>query len=406
MKVSGGGMGWGEREREEKKPRKWRKGLEMKVGGGPGGVVVGGVGWGVERPSNKGIKHTAHLGSPQTQRVISNNDAATMQQSFPMNGGDGPHSYRNNSHFQRQDINVSRTMIEEAIAKKLDVKCFSSNPFRLADLGCSVGPNTFIAMQHIVEAVERKYLAQGLKSEMPEFQVFFNDHVGNDFNTLFASLPTERRYFACGVPGSFHGRLFPESSIHFMFSSHALHWLSKVPEELLDKNSLHGTGEGFTTQVAQKKAKELVVGGMIVFLILALPNGIPASQNPYGIMFDLLGSSLMDMAKEGLISEAQVDSFNLPIHLASPEQMTELVERNECLTIERMELVNSRSKLVGPINGKEYAMYLRAGLEGIFAQHFGSGIIDQLFDSFSKKIMESSTSWNQATKKEFYCLLF
>ena len=48
----------------------------------------------------KRIKHTAHLGSPQTQRVISNDDAATMQQSFPMNGGDGPHSYRNNSHFQ------------------------------------------------------------------------------------------------------------------------------------------------------------------------------------------------------------------------------------------------------------------------------------------------------------------
>ncbi|WJZ80582.1 hypothetical protein VitviT2T_000489 [Vitis vinifera] len=215
-------------------------------------------------------------------------------------------------------MNVSRTMIEEAIAKKLDVKCFSSNPFRLADLGCSVGPNTFIAMQHIVEAVERRYLAQGLKSEMPEFQVFFNDHVGNDFNTLFASLPTERRYFACGVPGSFHGRLFPESSIHFMFSSHALHWLSKVPEELLDKNSpawnrgrIHytsGPEEVSHAYAAQfehdmeiflsARAKELVVGGMIVFLILALPNGIPASQNPYGIMFDLLGSCLMDMAKE------------------------------------------------------------------------------------------------------------
>ncbi|XP_002281378.1 loganic acid O-methyltransferase [Vitis vinifera] len=342
-----------------------------------------------------------------------------MQQSFLMNGGDGPHSYRNNSHFQRQDINVSRTMIEEAIAKKLDVMCFSSNPFRLADLGCSVGPNTFIAMQHIVEAVERKYLAQGLKSEMPEFQVFFNDHVGNDFNTLFASLPTERRYFACGVPGSFHGRLFPESSIHFMFSSHALHWLSKVPEELLDKNSpawnrgrIHYTSgpeevsHAYAAQFERDmeiflsaRAKELVVGGMIVFLIPALPNGIPASQNPYCVMFDLLGASLMDMAKEGLISEAQVDSFNLPIHVASPEQMTEMVDRNECLTIERMELVDSRSKLVGPINGKECAMCLRAGLEGIFTQHFGSGIIDQLFDRLSKQIMESSHQLESGNKE-------
>ena len=109
---------------------------------------------------------------------------------------------------------------------------------------------------------------------------------------------------------------------------------------------------------------------------------------------------------QGLISEAQVDSFNLPIHVASPEQMTEMVEKNECLTIERMELVDSRSKLVGPINGKECAMCLRAGLEGIFTQHFGSGIIDQLFDRLSKqKLWSPPTSWNQATKKELYCLL-
>ncbi|KAL6351470.1 hypothetical protein AAG906_040824 [Vitis piasezkii] len=349
---------------------------------------------------------------------MSNNNTATMQQSFPMNGGDGPHSYLNNSHLQRQATNASRIMIEEAIAKKLDVKCFSSNPFRLADLGCSVGPNTFIAMQHIVEAVERKYLAQGLKSEMPEFQVFFNDHVGNDFNTLFASLPTERRYFACGVPGSFHGRLFPESSIHFMFSSHALHWLSKVPEELLDKNSpawnrgrIHytsGPEEVSNAYAAQfehdmeiflsARAKELVFGGMIVLLIPALPTGIPTSHIPIGIMFDLLGSSLMDMAKEGLISEAEVDSFNLPIYATSLEQMTSLVERNGYLIIERMELMDPTSKHVA-VSGKDYTMNFRAGMEGIFGEHFGSGIIDEVFDRLYKKTVEFSHQLESSHKE-------
>ena len=111
--------------------------------------------------------------------------------------------------LQRQCANASKSMIEEAIAEKLDVQALSTKTFCLADLGCSVGPNTFVDIQHIVGAVERRYLALGLKSHIPEFQVFFNDHAANDFNTLFASLPTERRYFACGVPGSFHGRLFP-----------------------------------------------------------------------------------------------------------------------------------------------------------------------------------------------------
>ncbi|WJZ80583.1 hypothetical protein VitviT2T_000490 [Vitis vinifera] len=350
---------------------------------------------------------------------MSNNRAATTQQSFPMKGGDGPHSYVNNSHLQREATDACRTMIEEAIAQKLDVKCFSSNPFRLADLGCSVGPNTFISMQHIVEAVERKYLEQGLKSQIPEFQVFFNDHVANDFNTLFASLPTERRYFACGVPGSFHGRLFPESSIHFMFSSHAIHWLSKVPEELLDKNSpawnrgrIHYTSapdEVSHAYAAQfdhdmeiflsARAKELVVGGIIVLTMAALPNGIPASRIPSGVMFDLLGASLMDMTKAGLINEAQVDSFNLPVYAPSQEQMTDLVKRNGCFTIERMELVYRASKLVAPITGKECGMHLRAGMEGMIAKHFGSGIIDELFDTFSKKSVEFSHQLESSTRE-------
>ncbi|KAI8023851.1 Loganic acid O-methyltransferase [Camellia lanceoleosa] len=41
-----------------------------------------------------------------------------------------------------------------------------------------------------------------------------------------------------GVLCSFYGRLFPKSSIYVMYSSFALHWLSKVPKELLDNGSL------------------------------------------------------------------------------------------------------------------------------------------------------------------------
>ncbi|XP_059447123.1 loganic acid O-methyltransferase-like [Corylus avellana] len=336
-------------------------------------------------------------------------NSGSVSESHPMNGGDGTYSYTKNSYLQRAATNVAKAKMDDAIAEKLDVT--SECTFRIADLGCSVGPNTLIAVQNIIDAVQHKYqLSQAPASHTPEFQVFFNDHASNDFNTLFASLPPKRPYFAAAAPGSFHGRLFPESSLHFVHSSYALQWLSKVPEELLNKNSaswnkgrVHYTSapdevaHAYTTQFAEDmvvfldaRAKELVMGGLMVIIMPAISNGIPHSRVPAGLMFDLLGFSLMDMAKEGLISEAQVDSFNLPVYAASAKEITELVERNGCFSIERMEITTPTSSIDGPASGQACTMHMRAGMEGIITKHFGAEIIDQLFHRFHNKIEEFS----------------
>ncbi|KAL3347135.1 hypothetical protein AABB24_021020 [Solanum stoloniferum] len=159
-------------------------------------------------------------------------------------------------------------------------------------------------MQHVVQVVKEKYHDNNL-----EFQVFFNDHVTNDFNTLFRSLPVDRSYYASGVPGSFHGRLFPSRSIHFAHCSCAIHWLSKIPKELLDKNSpawnkglIHYAGasnvEIVNAYVVQfekdmemffnARAEEIVQGGMMV---LVSPFSGWDSLN-------FFGSSLMDLVNE------------------------------------------------------------------------------------------------------------
>lgn len=216
-------------------------------------------------------------------------------------------------------MDVAKVMIDDAIAEKLDVKKFSftsKSTFRIADLGCSVGPNTFNVMQNIIDAVQYKCQSQGLTSRTPEFQVFFNDIPSNNFNTLFTTLPPERPYFAAGVPGSFHGRLFPESSLHFVHSFYALHFLSEVPKELLNKNSpawnkgrisytcaqdevVHAYAAQFAEDMAtffDARAKELVVDGIMVLIMPAIPN--VGQSSVHGLMSDCLGSSLMDMAKE------------------------------------------------------------------------------------------------------------
>ncbi|CAK9177073.1 LAMT/FAMT [Ilex paraguariensis] len=330
-----------------------------------------------------------------------------MPESFPMNGGDGTYSYSKNSQYQREASNTAKEMIMETIVDKLDLKSLTvtSKAIRIADLGCSVGPNTFIVVENVIGVVEQKYSSKGLSSEKLEFQVFFNDHVSNDFNTLFASLPPDRQYFATGVPGSFYERLFPTSSLHFVHSAYALQWLSKLPEKLLDKNSptwnkgrIHYIGasdEVMSAYAAQfekdmeiflnARAKEIIDGGMMVIIMPGLPDDIHHSELPAGILFNFLGSSLMDMVNAGIISESQVDLFNLPIYAATPKEMTRLVEKNGCFSIEKLELTEPRSKMETAFNVPALIMHLRAGMEEVFAQHFGREIIHELFERTSQK---------------------
>ncbi|KAJ9682885.1 hypothetical protein PVL29_018752 [Vitis rotundifolia] len=330
-----------------------------------------------------------------------------------MNGGNGCHSYVQNSHYQRALLHAAKDVITEAILEKVDITnpwFNSSSTLRVADFGCSVGPNTFIVVQNIIEALELLYRSKQHNPEIPEFHVFFNDHVDNDFNTLFRSLPFSRRYFAAGVPGSFHDRLFPKSTLHIVHASYALHWLSQVPTQLADRNSpawnkgrIHGFGatskevrEAFSAQFGKDlqaflnaRARELVGGGLMLLLVSALPNEFHSSQTNSAIVFDLLGSCLIDMAKMGIISEDNVDSFNLPIHLTCPGELEAFIEKNGHFKIEKMEELSNPVRR-DPPDFQMLSSHLRATFEGALEEHFGNEIMDELFDRFTNKIGENS----------------
>ena len=109
---------------------------------------------------------------------------------------------------------------------------------RIADLGCSSGPNTLTVASDILDTIDAT--SRCLNKKPPVFQVFLNDLPGNDFNTIFQSLPSfydrlEKEKganfgpcFITGMPGSFYGRLFPNNFIHIIHSSYSVHWLSQV----------------------------------------------------------------------------------------------------------------------------------------------------------------------------------
>ncbi|KAK6158989.1 hypothetical protein DH2020_006303 [Rehmannia glutinosa] len=279
----------------------------------------------------------------------------------PMKGGDDTYSYVKNSSLQRDGLNAAKDMMKEALIQNLDIKKLLS------------GSTTFTI-------------------------VFFNDLTANDFNTLFASLPDERKkYFAAGVPGSFFTRLFPCSSIHIAYSSSSLHWLSKLPVELQDKNSpawnpgrIHYTGapeavvRAYANQFEEDmvmflnaRSQEIVGGGMIVILMPGVPDGV--LTHDVGIALTFLGSILMDMVQEGLLKQDQVDLFNFPHVYPSVKQMTRLVEKNGCFEIIKMEQRNARTNTEAPIDIESAIMHLRAFTQESVANHMGTQIVDQLF---------------------------
>ncbi|PIN07490.1 Loganate O-methyltransferase [Handroanthus impetiginosus] len=333
---------------------------------------------------------------------------------YAMNGGGGPNSYAQNSSYQRGVVDVAKPILEEEIATKLDLKRLSANntkPFQIADFGCSTGHNSFPAMQIITEAVERKFQAEGLTSQIPDFHVLFNDQVMNDFNTLFQSLPTQRNYHAAGVPGPFHGRLLPKASLDFAYSSCALNWLSEVPKAVTDstspawnKGKVHYTGarqevfEAYSNHYAndiesfiEARAEELVNGGLMALLVPAVPafKNVETSYTTPTEM-DLIGSCLTDMAKKGLFSKEKVDSFNFPLYFTIPEELKAIIQRSHSFTIERMEILNNPGKRTLP-TADARATYLRAVFEGLLINHFGSEVMDELFNRYTKKLAASQS---------------
>ncbi|PHT60438.1 hypothetical protein CQW23_02801 [Capsicum baccatum] len=209
---------------------------------------------------------------------------------------------------ERNVADNAKLMVREAIIENLDIQ---TKTFVIVDMGCSVGPNTFFAMQNVVQAIKHKYHST---CSQIEFHVFFNDHVTNDFNVLFESLFSDHQktYFAAAIPGSFYGRLFPSRSIHVAYSCYALQWLSRVPKGLIDKTNkgrIHYDGASIDVWNAyvdqfekdmevflSARANEMVHGGLIVLVLPSIPSE-QHSKIGYRIL-TFVESSLIDMVNE------------------------------------------------------------------------------------------------------------
>ncbi|KAI3716589.1 hypothetical protein L1987_67571 [Smallanthus sonchifolius] len=334
-----------------------------------------------------------------------------------MNSGNDDSSYANNSLFQKTVIKNATPFLKRTIKGMANQDLFSDHCFMIADLGCSSGMNTLLVASSIIDTIHE--VCQENNRKTPQFQVYLNDLFENDFNNLFKLLPNFYKIlkkdkgenfgpcFVSAIPGSFYGRLFPNKSLHLVHSSCSLHWLSQVPKGLEDnKLNIHiaktsplnvsqAYGNQFRidfTNFLQLRSEEMVRGGHMVLTIPSRRTVDPTCDDGCDF-WELLTISLIDMLKEGLVQEADINSFNLPFYIPHENELRNIIQADGSFSLDNMNI----SKLDGHDTDydnhvKNTTKFARAITEPLFTSHFGKSINEVLFKKFEKNVAEYLTT--------------
>ncbi|XP_076934304.1 putative methyltransferase TCM_000336 [Bidens hawaiensis] len=342
-----------------------------------------------------------------------------VEKVFHMNGGLDEHSYAQNSHLQKK----ASDRVKHTTLKILEEAYVSLTPESLgiADLGCSCGQNTLSTIREMVEVVDKTTS----NNSPPEYRVYLNDLPTNDFNALFKILPDfykelhnerhhrcqkhESNVFIAGCPGTFYGRLFPDNCPHFIYSSNSLHWLSRIPPGLYDKegrsvnkgrlyisksSSLQVT-KAYSDQFQedfslflQSRSKELVSGGRMVLILLGSRDQSHVDRGN-SFLWELLSRSFATLVSKGEVKQEKVDEYDTHFYAPSRNQLEEEIKKEESFEIDRFEMFENE-RYSGPYmsHGTAVARAIRAVQESMISKHFGEEILDRLFEYYGNFIDE------------------
>ncbi|XP_039067114.1 salicylate carboxymethyltransferase-like [Hibiscus syriacus] len=349
-----------------------------------------------------------------------------VEQVLHMKGGVGKDSYGNNSSHPRSVISMVKPILGESIIEVYSAMS-SFECLKIADLGCSAGPNALLVVSEIIDIVDE--ICRRLKRPRPCLQAFLNDLPGNDFNAVFTySLPSfyerlerekgtkfRNNCFVAGVPGSFYGRLFPPNSLHFVQSSYAIMWISKAPKELVSKtgSSLNKGNicvaktsptavlEAYLEQLKRDfelflrcRAEEIVSRGCMILTTMGSIN----SNDPLTI-WEFVGLKLNEMVAEGLIEDEKLVSFDLPYYAASVKEVKNVIEAEGSFKLQKLESFSiDRDDYIKKADNDHVvdktarsaiiARDIRAVGEPILASHFGQDIMDDLFCRFEDGVLD------------------
>ncbi|KAM3280478.1 hypothetical protein ACQJBY_047331 [Aegilops geniculata] len=316
-----------------------------------------------------------------------------------MNPGQGETSYARNSSLQNAEQKRLKPLIEAAIVDF----CTSTGTLLLtkmvvADLGCSSGPNAIALVSVAVDTIHNHCLR--FLQPPPEVCVLLNDLPGSDFNTVVKSLDTLRHsnsepIVMTGVlPGSFYERLFTSGSLHFVFSSNSLHWISKIPAYDIDEHIrlqrrpmvIEAYAQQFRkdfTRFLELRAKELIPGGRMVVSLAGRDSDVITPK--FSHLWEFIAQNLSIMVLEGVIDKAKFDSFYLPVYEPSDKELREIIQDEGSFSITEMQVneppSGPDSALVVP---SRFVNVIRAVFEPIIVLHFGE-VMDEFVRTLERR---------------------
>ncbi|AEE76570.1 S-adenosyl-L-methionine:salicylic acid carboxyl methyltransferase-like protein; floral nectary-specific protein-like [Arabidopsis thaliana] len=337
-----------------------------------------------------------------------------------MKGGDGEHSYANNSEAQKSITSDAKPEVMKSVNEMI-VKMDFPGCIKVADLGCSSGENTFLVMSEIVNTIITTYQQNG--QNLPEIDCCLNDLPENDFNTTFKLIPSfheklkmnvKGNCYVSGCPGSFYTRLFPSKSLHFVHSSFCLHWLSKVPDGLEEnKKNVYlrspcppNLYESYWNQFKKDfsmflrmRAEETMPSGRMALTLVGRKTLDPLSKECFKD-WSLVSDSLLDLVSEGVVKESDLESFNLPYYSPDESEVKEVIENEGSFEIKNFETIfgllfsykTGHSEVKDDDDDVDHsrrfevvktrANMTRSIIEPMLVAHFGEAIIDRLFDKY------------------------
>ncbi|CAA0406035.1 putative SAM dependent carboxyl methyltransferase [Arabidopsis thaliana] len=360
-----------------------------------------------------------------------------------MKGGDGEHSYANNSEGQKRLASDAKAVVVETV-KEMIVKIDFPGCIKVADLGCSSGENTLLVMSEIVNTIITSYQQKG--KNLPEINCCLNDLPDNDFNTTFKLVPAfhkllkmdvKGKCFISGVPGSFYSRLFPSKSLHFVHSSLCLHWLSKVPDGLEDnKKNVYlrspcppNVYKSYLTQFKNDfslflrlRADETVPNARMALTFVGRKSLDPLSKDCFQ-NWSLISDSLLDLVSEGIVKESDVDSFNLPFYNPDESEVREVIESEGSFKISNFETIfgllfsykTGRTEVKDDDDNldqsfrfeviRKRASIIRSITEPMLVAHFGDAIMDRLFERYTYHLAERYDTLRNKPTVQFFVSL-